>query len=202
MRAGRPKLPPHDLHADQTCATADEVKAAICSLSKADRLKLKRVSRLRAVPLAARGVGVSDEDLLQEAVRRTVDLSRPWKKNGVKLMAHLVMTMWSIASDWARKDRQVHVTEEIEERLGATQPEALRSRSPIDPERDLGAHELFARIREEFQDDDEVQLVLTSFESGEDGPGVRADLGLSQSGYDTIMKRIRRRIDEKWGRSL
>src|SRR5690348_2838913 len=77
--------------------------SAIDSLSPAELLRLKLYAAWRIRILGHLAAGREAADLLHEAIAATVDDRRPWKGNGVPLMAHLRGAMRSISSGWSEK---------------------------------------------------------------------------------------------------
>lgn len=86
---------------DDEYATIDEVEAAIIALTKVDLLKLRNYARLRIAAYGRFSIGVSAEDLLNEAISRTLeDDGRRWKKKSVSFVGLLMGNMRSISSNW------------------------------------------------------------------------------------------------------
>jgi hypothetical protein len=175
-------------------ATDAEIEAAIRALSPADALRLQRVATFRARALAGLGLGQGGDDLLQEAITRTVAGSRRWRKD-VPFVKHLIETMRSIAS---------HAREELHEArfVSTTSDAAQQSPGPIcktDAERLSAAREKLEQISARFHDDDAVGLVLEGMADGMTGPDIQRDLKITPQHYETIVLRLRRGINRKDG---
>ena len=179
-------------------ATDEEVVAAIGAMSTADTLRLSKVSAFRARALAALSLGVSANDLMQEAITRTIKGDRRWRKS-VKFVTHLSKTIRSIASHAPEELRGGTVlpatSDDPEGRLDGI---ALRSLRP-DGERAAAANEQLRRIASRFEDDTEVGLVLESLASGMSGPEIQADLQITPTQYETIVTRLRRGVGRREG---
>src|SRR4051794_40140042 len=92
-----------------TYASPEEVDEAIGRITPADSERLLRFAQLKARGLRGLGIGVDAEDLLQEAVARTVDPDgKRWPKD-IKFVAHLIAAMRNIAGHLARRGRGVSV---------------------------------------------------------------------------------------------
>jgi len=63
------------------------------------------------------------------------------------------------------------------------------------PEQRLSAKQTLELIDRLFKDDEKAQMVLTAWQEGYEPAGVRELWDLSQNEYNTIVRRIRRRLD-------
>ncbi len=182
-------------------ATREEVERALASLTKPQRLRLKKFAdyRVRGLGRAAKG---DDDDLLQEAITATVigcevgGEGRRWNKE-VDIVKHLIEAMRSIASHW----REAAGAEEIPESELVTVDDEGEAYSHFDKLVDPAPHALrAAEAREElarvlgiFKDDDDAVLVLEGWRDGwkrEDFISV----GMLPSDYDAAVKRIHYRF--------
>lgn len=175
-------------------ATDDEIEAAIRALGPADMLRLQRVASYRARALAACGLGLGAEDLLQEAITRTFAGKRRWRK-AVPFVTYLVGTMRSIANHALEKLQGAAVVP-TETDDGVELP---ISAQVADPERAAAAHQRLEQIQSRFNGDTEVALVLDCLADGMKGIDIQRDLGLTAQQYETIMVRLRRGIDRTEG---
>jgi hypothetical protein len=184
---------------DEEYATDKDVVAAIRSLTDADGIRLGKIAHFRARGLAGLGLGLSADDLLQEAIKRTLAGARRWRKK-VPFVMHLSKTIRSISS---------HAPEELKD--GMVVPAACRDASDGrldgvtlvsqygDPERAAAVLEQFAKIEKKFTNDPEVALVLDGLASGMKGPEIQHDLQITETQYETIMTRLRRGVDREQG---
>lgn len=175
-------------------ATDAEIEAAVRALRPSDLVRLGKIASFRARALASAGLGQNAEDLLQEAVKRTLAGERHWRK-AIPFVTHLIATMRSIANHALEKLHGAVLVstaaDEIQQLPGASQGS--------DPERMATARERLLQIRKRFDDDDEVGLVLESMADGMKGIDIQRDLGLTPQQYETIVLRLRRGIDRAEG---
>jgi DNA-directed RNA polymerase specialized sigma24 family protein len=186
-------------------ATDADVDAAVRSLSEADTIRLRMIATFRARSLQGFGLGIGADDLLQEAIERTVRGggatgagARRWRK-GVSFVKHLDQSMRSIASH-CREEFEgttiVHASQEDPD--GRTDGIALLSRIP-DPERLAAAREQLEKVDKKFARDDFVGLVLEGLCTGMKGREIQQALGITETQFETAMTKLRRGIDRKGG---
>ena len=181
----------------QDVLSADEISAALDNLPDGALARLERIARWLALNRS-----ISADDLLQEAVLRALEGVRKCPRT-VSVMAFLVGVMRSIVSASTKAVR--------------TDPLALQPDVPTDEEYDLFAHvkakgrdplqqliaredvdRMLAELVDLFHDDPPAELVLLGV-CQEMGPEeICADLELDETGYATIRRRIRRRIDKRY----
>lgn len=182
-------------------ATPAEVLAAIESLRPAELLRLKTYARFRMRALGGDAQGRNYEDLMSEALTATLAGTRRWNKEAVDLVGHLCGVIRSVSSHWAE-----HLAAgseipwpEFAPEGGGSMPLDLPSPQP-DVVRQMSAAEEVKRIRDWFAGDPKVTAVLDAFDRGLRGPDIKELLGLTQTEYETIMKRLRRGV-ERLGRT-
>jgi DNA-directed RNA polymerase specialized sigma24 family protein len=163
---------------------AEERRAAIERLCDEDLIRLRLVARVFDPR--------RHEDLLQEAISRTLSGERKWR-DGVQLFWHLHEAMRSIAWDWAKKGDENLV---LDSQSGADGSEAgylagIESAAP-DPERQAGARMALERIIETCGADPIVVGLLRGKLQGKTGPEIRDELQLSQKDFSATAQRIRR----------
>jgi DNA-directed RNA polymerase specialized sigma24 family protein len=165
--------------------TTERVAHALRRLSDSDLLRLEALARLRARGLPA-GIGWSD--LLNEAIRRALDGSRPWPP-GVPLLAFLAQIMRSIWSELCRRDT-------LERSIALTDRAAFccTRTDEIDPERIVSAAQALAEIHKLFSRDPAALNVIAGLADGRTAQEIRDIHGISETEYDTIRKRIRRTL--------
>lgn len=156
------------------------IETAIESLSDADWYRLRQVARILAWKVPA----MEGEELLFEALERTLDDRRRWNRAAVEFVGHLIGAMRSIAShEAARRGLDT---------IGLTSSMDLIA--PENPESSLSAEEQIRRLRGYFgeRDDQSALQVLDAMELGCDGATIRAQLNLDQTQLETVVRRIRR----------
>jgi hypothetical protein len=156
------------------------IETAIEKLADADWYRLRRVAQI----LAWKVPSMEGEELLFEALERTLDERRQWNRGAVDFVGHLIGVMRSIAShEVARRGlAPVRLTSSMD-LIGAGNPEDS-----------LAAEQQIHRLREYFSEQRDVEAlqVLDAMEIGCDGPTIRSELDLTQSQLETIVRRIRR----------
>lgn len=88
--------PPEDSLRDLV-ATAEETAAVISSLQKVDWAKLQLIARSFFKIRQLGHTWAEPEDLLQEAIIKTLGGERKWRKERVSIIRHLERTMESIS---------------------------------------------------------------------------------------------------------
>lgn len=160
-------------------ACADPIERAVHAMSDTDWYRLRQAARI----LAWKVPSMEGEALLFEALERTLSGRRQWNREAVDFVGHLVGVMRSVAYHESKRcGRTVGLTSSID------------LIAPDDPENALAAEEKIRRLRAHFheRDDTRALLVLDAMELGCDGPTIRAQLGLSQSELETVIRRVRR----------
>jgi CheY-like chemotaxis protein len=178
-----------------------EVDLAIKVLSSADLGRLQQIARLllRNIGRAARGRDW--EDLLGEALCRTligaedVQNGRHWNRS-VPFAQHLAGAMKSIASLWKRQFREQETYSASELTIYDAEGQehspfdTVRSRS-ASPDQHLMEKDEEDRILAMFSDDAEATLVLNGWMDGLNKNEIMARGGLEAKKYAATRKRIR-----------
>jgi DNA-directed RNA polymerase specialized sigma24 family protein len=187
------KAPP----TEEAYATEDEVVVAIRALTAPQLYKLRRFGSMKAAALAGLGLGISEEDLMQEALRRTLSGARKWSKR-VAFSDHLLGAIRSVASHAAKKAKGVALVPTDPLDADADDPPSLELGSALpDSERLTGARRELQRIQDHFEDDERVLLIIEGLGTEMSGPEIQRDLGITQTEYETAMKRLRRWVRAK-----
>lgn len=156
------------------------IETAIESLADTDWYRLRQGARI----LAWKVPSMDGEELLFDALERTLDGRRRWNRTAVEFVGHLIGVMRSIASHEAEQ-RGIDT-------VGLTS--SMELVEPMDFENSLSAEQQIRRLRTYFseQDDYDALQVLDAMELGCDGSAIRSQLDLSQTQLETIVRRIRR----------
>jgi DNA-directed RNA polymerase specialized sigma24 family protein len=186
---------------DDMAATPAEIAAAIEALTPGDRVRLKRFADYRIRKLGPKANSMTGDDLIQTALTDLLGDVRRWNKSKVGFMGLLTGAIRSISSNWARSYDEAD-TPVVEADLRRENDEG-EIYSPLDkaseprpnPEQRLRAKQTLELIDNLFKDDEKAQMVLTAWQEGYEPAGVRELWGLSQNEYNTIVRRIRRRLD-------
>ena len=174
-----------------------EVERTLRELSADDMRKLRAMAGLYTAVLK-RTVYTCD-DLLQEAIQRTLASVRGWKR-GIQLLTHMRQAMRSVADAWYRQARLRklelpfgagwRVEEGPDLEAGSSLTNSKAHELPDDPR----AVHFWAEVRARLKDKKaEVELqLLEGLADGSAGFELRDALGLSRQTYESAMKRIRR----------
>jgi len=169
---------------EESAATPAEITTAMEVLTAAALLRLRNYARWRVRGLGRKAAGRTETELLADAMNATLEGKRRWNKDKVDFVGHLVCAMRSISEDGE-----------------VLRPFDLVPSEEPGPDEELEANESQseARTRVEaienaFADDPVISLILDGLRQGMTPGKVRAELELSQTEYETAMKRLRRRM--------
>lgn len=174
-------------------ASQQDVAEGLCGLTDADLRRLEGIARIRVLGLHE----LEWQDLLHEAIARTLDGTRQWPIE-VDLLVFLRETMRSIASEhWRRKranpmvsDSHLHTSSEDEDASAFESVVGLA----VDPARDAAATEMIARIEEVFKDDHDALHVLRGMTLGKSPSEIQDEGEMNGRRYASTQRRIRRTL--------
>ena len=169
---------------EEQYATSQEALTAIKHFQNTDYTKLMLIARSFAIRL--RGTVADPEDLVHEAIAKTLDGRRRWKRS-VSILKHLDRVMESDSGHMAEK-RAAHSTSQFLE--GQAEPAA---RLP-DPETRLTALDELDDLLALFTKDQTALELLRLKGDGFPASEIQRELGMGKTQYDTVTKRIRRRL--------
>ena len=181
-----------------------DVERAIQELTTSDLLRLRQFAASRMFALGRAARGRTGEDLLSEAMLRTlmglesVEKGRHWNKN-VDFVRHLTGAMQSIAHCWKRtfNDNEPYLACELlkfgEEGEEISPFESLASRRPTVAQ-DVIAREQEDQILAIFKNDREAVAVVEGLLEGLKKNEIVQKYGLAQKRYEAVLKRIRMRL--------
>ena len=162
-------------------------------LTTAELRRLKGIARVRALGLHE----VEWQDLLQEAVVRTLDGARQWPVD-VGLVVFLRETMRSIASEHWRRRRVDPIMQDPPLSAPPENFEATALDSVVDPiadpERDAAAAETLAQIEQAFEGDLEALHVLRGMALGKSPSELQEEGQMDARRYASTQRRIRRTL--------
>ena len=174
-------------------ASKQDVVEGLRGLTDADLRRLEGIARVRAVGLHE----VEWQDLLHEAVVRTLDGARQWPTD-VGLVVFLRETMRSIASEHWRRRRIDPIVPDSRLRDPPEDVEATVLDSVVDstadPERDAAAAETIAQIEKAFQGDLEALHVLWGMALGISPSEIQDEGHMDARRYASTQRRIRRTL--------
>jgi len=178
-----------------------EVERAIEALTSSELLRLRQFAEFRVRGLGRAARGRTGEDLLQEALMRTLigaeDLQkgRHWNKD-VDFVGHLTGAMQSISNHWKRqfKETEAYLISEFPVRDAEGQEQ-----SPLDnvasehaeADQRLIEQDEKDRVLTTFKDDPEATQILQDFLDGLKKSEIKSRYGLDERKYAATMKRIR-----------
>lgn len=211
-----------NLKIEEGIASAEEVEYAISRLTTAELLKLDSYANYRIWGLGPYSKGYTKEALLNEALTRTLEGKRNWRKSAVDLVGHLIGTMKSISSHWLEESKvykeNLHSgqeqdsvdldNEEKVQRKELLESEVLKeteegkSLSPIeiapslepDQERIMAAKQQLEGIRQLFSNDQQVLDVMEGLNCEMTGVEIQGVTGMTLNEYDAAIKRLRRTV--------
>jgi hypothetical protein len=180
-----------------------EIAGAIEELfnDEANLNKLNDYARYLILGIGRAAEHYDADDLLAEAVSRTLGGERKWNRQAVDITGHLIGVMESISSHRAEsiaaRKIATYTETEVTRRNSDGDEVSLLQQYPSghpDPERIAAAKQELESIEESFRDDKEVTELLEAMKLGvTSGPEIQSLLEISQQEYDTRMKRLRRR---------
>ncbi len=179
--AGRPK-PTADMRG---AASPTEVMTAIEGLADAALLRLRSYARYRMRALGSRALAATFEDLLSEAITATLAGQRRWNREAVDIVGHLCGVMRSVSSHWMEEQSTIPGEDFFGLEYASPAPSAHREAS---------ARQEVERIERLFAQDHLVLMIVEAFKQGMKGPEVQAQLGITQTDYETAVKRLRRGV--------
>jgi hypothetical protein len=181
-------------------ATSDEARLALMQLTKSDLKKLLIVAELHCRYFGIPPSHMEPGELLNEAFRRTLDLTKRWR-NGVGIAYHLNRAMENIAG---------HEVPKLARRFEVVQSESpdgdyYGNEDPLDDLQKprsadetvvakVGARDELRLLQDIFRDDLAALRVLEKRAARQEGKEIQASLNLSKQEYETINKRILRKI--------
>jgi len=153
-------------------------------VTRMDLLRLKVIARLHARGLPAE---IDWSDLLQEAIARVLDGSRP-KPEGVPVVAFLAGVMRSIKTDhWRRARRKARQLPKLLVDLDTDE-----HADAFNPEHSLTAIQQLALIHQLFADDRQAIQVIAGLREGDTPEEICIRHNMSKTDYDSTRKRMRR----------
>jgi DNA-directed RNA polymerase specialized sigma24 family protein len=165
-------------------ATVDAARA-IHALSDADLVRLKALAQLWSRGLPG---GFGWADILNEAIVRVLDGSRPWPPD-VPLLGFLSGVMRSICDDHWRRVRR-----EASTRHGDAAELGTMAEDTPGTERTLAAAQALAEINRLFANDEAVQKIIAGLSEGLTAREICLFYGMAERDYDTARKRMRRAL--------
>ncbi len=183
-----------------------EVDRAIEALTPPELLQLQRFAAFRVRGLGRAARGRNEEDLLGEALLRTLIGAesiegRHWNRN-VDFVQHLTGAMRSISSSWKRQagENEAYCASEVLVINGAGQKISPLESVPSGeaaPDRRLVAEEEVAKIFSLFREDKEATQVLQGWFDDLKRNEIMQKYGLDENQWGAAVKRIRVKVSRE-----
>jgi hypothetical protein len=176
-------------------ASIAEVRKAIHSLSDIDYVKLMIVARYFCKQRRLRPELLEPQELLHEAIKRTLNGERRWRTEAVSIVRHLDRTMESISGHVvselvAESDLKRTVFDEGFD----TRKNVPRSTARPQAEIQLLALEQLREIEALFQGEPIALAVLHSKADGNSESEIMMQIGIDKRQYEAVRKKIERKV--------
>lgn len=172
-----------------------DVRGALRQLGKAELVRLLRIAQRYAL-----GLCLTPDDLLQEAVLRTLAGTRTCK-DSAQIMGFLIGAMRGIAFD-ERKKMETHAldmaTSLDDENAGGKEPAAQNDAASLIAKQE--DEERLSLLRQLVQHNENAALVLEGLLDDMKAAEIRDALGLTPTAYDSARTYIHRRLDAHFGK--
>jgi RNA polymerase sigma-70 factor (ECF subfamily) len=157
----------------------EEVTAELQRLPRADQDRIERRARI-----LVRGTTMEPGDLVNTVVSRLLTQRRHWHRSET-ISACFDRTMNSVRRDYWRREQNPIVS------IDNT---AVGLRNDPDPERQATAREELRRVLDLLSDDRKTHEIALAMANGETPAEIRQRFDLTETDYDTALKRIRRKL--------
>lgn len=182
---------------DDDYYTREEAERQLGALTDAQWARLERLASWRALESAE----YSWRDLLQDALLKIIEGHRRWpRKMGVA--AFISEVMRSLVSAHAKSTERKRGHADVRSAVELASPEPDREHDVVQEHRDdssspediARAEQVLGQVREFFANDEEAWDVLEWMSEGFARAEVQQEFELTDTAYDTITKRIRRKL--------
>lgn len=187
-------------------ATVEEVSEAIEKLLPEEWAQLYAFARNRARMMSLYGGAVDESDLVQLTFVSLLEQRRKWNPKKVSFIGLLIGAMRSIASNHKEKALSSGYAE-AESQLGSDDEDeevaSLIERHPdarLTPEQQLILGNWATEVYDYFHDDVEACVLMDGWKDGMSGTEIIETLEIDRKGYETIVRRIRRRFFARWSK--
>jgi DNA-directed RNA polymerase specialized sigma24 family protein len=187
--ADKRQLPP------EKAATTDEVLGAIRKLTTAQLQSLGRFAHYRLEAVRRASVVNTGEDLVQEAIARTITGKRNWNMQAVDFLGHLIGVIKSMTSHLGEKDADpwlaADVTKDDDDGKPSGPVANAPSRTPS-AHRVLYAKERINGLEEYFKDDPLILNIIGGFRDRMPVKEIADILEVSEDTVESAIRKIRR----------
>lgn len=187
-------------------ATVEEILEAIEKLLPEEWVQLHAYAKNRARMMSLYGGAVEAHDLVQTAITALLIERRRWNPKKVTFIGVLMGAVKSIASNhktkalasgYAFPESQLVSSDEEDQ---PESPIESRADARLTPDLQMVANEdegdilrVVAELYDFFKDDAEACLVMDGWRDGLSGTEIMEILEIERKGYETIVRRIRRK---------
>lgn len=189
----------------EAAAGADEVQEAFVKLRAEELHYIECLAKNFARHLQSKSNPNVHLELLYEAFLKTLEGSRPWRASDSDFITHLINTMRSISSNWFKQQTR---SAKYRAALPAGKNGDEISLFENMPSGSLCSEKILIQKEEETQieqykdeiigevldQDEDAKFVFDGLWSEKKGSAIRYEMNKTQSEYDTIVKRLRRKI--------
>lgn len=181
MNAG----PASELKPEGQFATPEEARQAILGLCAADYAKLMLIAKGFARN-RMRSTVIEPDDLLHDAIAKTLDGRRKWRKS-VLILKHLDRIIESDSG---------HAAEQTQTHRNVPMPEGDQEivECGPGPEAAIELNDAFDRLLRHFEGDRIAMGILRLKGDGLSASEIQRELGMSRTQYETATRRIRRHV--------
>jgi hypothetical protein len=186
------KSPPQDVSSNEYAST-EESRAAIAALSDDDYIKLMVIAAFFCRDRYLRRDQLEPEDLLDEAISRTLEGDRRWRKSRVSIVRHLDRCMESISGHAVAQEKaKTEMSEAIFADEFDEKTQSPRSKQRADAEMRVLAIGQLEQIRSLFNESPIAFQVLQLKAEGHTESEITLKLGIGKKGYEAARKKIER----------
>lgn len=182
-------------------ATKAEIVEAINLLTEGDLARLASFAKARLYVIQTASCGQNEDDLLQEAIMKTLVGDRKWNKGRYNFKEHLFGAIRSISSAWAeraksKKNKEPDFEPDIVVVSDADANKSHQSEedAALRKEAELAAEKDAARIKKYFKGESRILEIIEGLEEGMTGTEICEVLGINRTEYETAMRRLRRNL--------
>jgi len=186
------KSPPQDLCPDEYAST-EESHAAISTISDDEYIKLMVIAAFFCGERRLRRDQLEPEELLGEAISRTLAGDRKWRRNRVNIVRHLDRCMESISGHAvAHEKAKTEMSEAVFAGEFDEKTQAPRATQRADAEMRVLAIDELEQIRNLFKESPTAFQVLQLKAAGHTESEIILKLGIGKKGYEAARKKIER----------
>ncbi|SRR6266851_6452644 len=192
---------------EEKAATPDEIRRAIEALTAEDFKRLQDFAQNRIRKLGTIARDLTHGGLQNEAITSLLDSTRRWNREKVNLTGFLIGAMRSITSNLARgydpREQAVLQSDVVRQTTSGGELPTVFDTTPapgLNPEQALltdaraaTAKQLILQIEEMLAGDAEALNVLDGWRAEMTVPEIKEALGFSDTQFNTIVRRIRRK---------